>query len=66
MSFLLTLIQAAGLGCASAAAGRRVMHYLQLESYQLPGYIKSVKRNAMRALIPPIAITGMSTASQIF
>ena len=44
MSFLLTLIQAAGLGCASAAAGRRVMHYLQLESYQLPGYIKCWKR----------------------
>ena len=63
MSFLLTLIQAAGLGCASAAAGRRVMHYLQLESYQLPGYIKSVKRNAMRALIPPIAMAAVGVAA---
>lgn len=63
MSFLLTLIQASGLGCASAAAGRRVMHYLQLESYQLPGYIKSVKRNAMRALIPPIAMAAVGVAA---
>ena len=63
MNFLLTLIQAVGLGCASAAAGRRAMHYLQLESYQLPGYIKSVKRNAMRALIPPIAMAAVGVAA---
>ncbi len=63
MRFLLTLIQAVGLGCASAAAGRRVMHYLQLESYQLPGYVKSVKRNAMRALIPPIAMAAVGVAA---
>ncbi|MEI3406748.1 MAG: hypothetical protein V8Q79_09275 [Christensenellales bacterium] len=49
MRFLLMILQAVALGCASAAAGRRVMHYLQLESYQLPGYVKSVKRNARRA-----------------
>ena len=63
MKFLLTIIQAAGLGCASAAAGRRVLHYLQLESYQLPGYVKSVRRNAMRALIPPIAMAAVGVAA---
>ena len=63
MKFLLTIIQAVGLGCASAAAGRRVLHYLQLESYQLPGYVKSVKRNAMRALIPPVAMAAVGVAA---
>ena len=63
MKFLLTIIQAVGLGCASAAAGRRVLHYLQLESYQLPGYVKSVRRNAMRALIPPIAMAAVGVAA---
>ena len=63
MKFLLTIIQAAGLGCASAAAGRRVLHYLQLESYQLPGYVKSVRRNAMRALIPPVAMAAVGVAA---
>ena len=63
MKFLLTIIQAAGLGCASAAAGRRVLHYLQLERYQLPGYVKSVRRNAMRALIPPIAMAAVGVAA---
>ena len=63
MKFLLTIIQAAGLGCASAAAGRRVLHYLQLESYQLPGYVRSVRRNAMRALIPPIAMAAVGVAA---
>ena len=64
MKFLLTIIQAVGLGCASAAAGRRVLHYLQLESYQLPGYVKSVRRNAMRALIPPIAMAAVGVVWQ--
>ena len=63
MKFLLTIIQAAGLGCASAAAGRRVLHYLQLESYPLPGYVKSVRRNAMRALIPPVAMAAVGVAA---
>ena len=63
MKFLLTIIQAVGLGCASAAAGRRVLHYLQLESYQLPGYVKSGGRNAMRALIPPIAMAAVGGAA---
>lgn len=31
---------------------RRLLHYLQLESYQLPGYYKSIKRNFTQAAMP--------------
>ena len=59
------ILQAVALGCASAAAGRRVMHYLQLESYQLPGYVKSVKRNAARAFLPSVAMAAAGVAALV-
>ena len=65
MRFLLMILQAVALGCASAAAGRRVMHYLQLESYQLPGYVKSVKRNAARAFLPSVAMAAAGVAALV-
>ena len=36
----------------SVLAMRKLLHYLQLESYQLPGYYKSVKRNFAKSQLP--------------
>ena len=36
----------------SVLAMRKLLHYFQLESYQLPGYAKSVKRNFAKAQLP--------------
>lgn len=36
----------------STLAMRKLIHYLQLESYQLPGYYKSVRRNFAKAQLP--------------
>ena len=37
-------------------SGWRLLHYFQLESYQLPGYYRSIKRNARKALLPGLAL----------
>lgn len=49
LSILLLLVLATG---AVVLCARRLVHFLQLESYQLPGYFRSVRRNAAQALAP--------------
>ena len=46
----LLLIACVAAGCLLAA--RLLIHYFQLESYQHPGYFRTVKRNALKALLP--------------
>ena len=48
--------------CLSVAAGsllasKLLMHYFQLESYQHPGYFRTVKRNLLKALLPGFLLT---------
>lgn len=50
------ILQALVLAVCLPASGWRLLHYIQLESYQLPGYWKSVRRNARKALIPGVLI----------
>ncbi len=40
-------------------SGWRLLHYFQLESYQLPGYYRSIKRNAQKALLPGLAMAAV-------
>ncbi len=55
------LIQTAVLTYCSVLAARHLMHMLQLESYQLPGYWKSVRRNLQRTVLPPAAMAAAGT-----
>lgn len=57
MGFLFGIAEAAVLTAGCLAGGWRLMHFFQLESYQLPGYMRSVRRNAQRALLPCVAIS---------
>ncbi len=59
MEFLLGFFEAAVLTCCCLIGGWRLMHYFQLESYQLPGYVRSVKRNAQRTLIPCVCFAAV-------
>ena len=43
------ILQAAVIGACCVLSGWRLLHYFQLESYQLPGYFRTVKRNAQLA-----------------
>lgn len=52
----MTLAQALALALCLPASGWRLLHVFQLESYQLPGFWRSVKRGAQRTLIPGAAM----------
>lgn len=56
MDFLMTLAQALALALCLPASGWRLLHVFQLESYQLPGFWRSVKWGAQRTLIPGAAM----------
>ena len=47
---------------SSLLAGRSLMHYFQLESYQFPGYFRTLRRNLTRAVAPGLAMTVYLTA----
>ncbi len=63
MKAILILFEALVLTLSCLVAGWRLLHYLQLESYQLPGYMKSVRRNAQRALLPPLSLAAVGVVA---
>jgi len=56
MRIILTVFEAIVLAGCCVAGGWRLLHYFQLESYQLPGYFRSIRRNSQKALIPTAAM----------
>ena len=52
MGTLVTWIICAGIAAASLLASRSLMHYFQLESYQFPGYFRTLRRQGVRSWIP--------------
>ena len=56
----MTLFTVLGAGCLSLAcllAGRTLIHWFQLESYQHPGYFRTLRRNSLRALLPGLILS---------
>ena len=41
---------------SSVVAGRKLIHYFQLESYQFPGYFRTLRRNLPGTLVPGAAL----------
>lgn len=54
---LLSVIAILCMSAGAVAASRRLMHYFQLESYQFPGYYRTLKRNAVQAATPGVIMT---------
>ena len=46
----------------SIFAGRGILHFFQLESYQFPGYFRTLRRNPVHALVPGLcaAVAGVA------
>lgn len=63
MGVISILVQALVLSCCCVMGGRRLMHYFQLESYQFAGFYRSVKRNTLRTVIPPVAMAAVGVAA---
>ena len=54
------------IGCMAAAmtiVSRSLFHYFQLESYQFPGYYRTIKRNLRKALMPGCLLMGVTLAA---
>lgn len=49
-------------GVGLTLASRRLLHYFQLESYQFPGYFKTVKRNLVKAMVPGLLMAAVQLA----
>ena len=56
MNFILNILESLAIGALLPLSGWRLLHYFQLESYQLPGFYRSLKRNAKKTLAPWLAI----------
>ena len=48
----LSMILILSLSAGCVLAGRVLFHYFQLESYQHPGYFRTIRRNALKAFLP--------------
>ena len=45
-----------GIVTSCLLAGKSLIHYFQLESYQFPGYFRSIRRNLLKAVLPGITL----------
>jgi UDP-N-acetylmuramoyl-tripeptide--D-alanyl-D-alanine ligase len=55
MNLSVLLILGLVIGCL--LAGRILIHYFQLESYQFPGYFRTLRRNLLKAVLPGFCMT---------
>ena len=59
MNIILNIFQALGMAVCLPLSGWRLLHYFQLESYQLPGYVRSLKRNVQKTLMPGVVMAAV-------
>ena len=65
MKSISILLQAAMIAACCVLSGWRLLHYFQLESYQLPGYARSVRRNMTRAVMPTVAVAAAGVGATV-
>ena len=53
----------AGIAAGCLLAGRILIHYFQLESYQFPGYFRTLRRNILKAVMPGVLMTALFVVS---
>ena len=58
---IILLFMALAAGCL--LSGRILIHYFQLESYQFPGYFRTLRRNQAKAILPGALMTFLFTLS---
>ena len=56
MGFVLVL---AGMAAGMVLASRGLIHFFQLESYQFPGYFRTLKRNLAKIIWPGCALAAL-------
>ena len=53
------------VSAACLLGGRMLIHYFQLESYQHPGYFRTLRRNAARSVLPGILLAAIWVAFSV-
>ena len=51
-----SVIVSLGIATGCLLAGKILFHYFQLESYQFPGYFRTVRRNLLKSLLPGLCM----------
>ena len=64
-SFGLMAIQTIGVVIACLVTGRSLFHFFQLESYQFPGYFRTIRRQGIRVWAPGILLSVLMLAGGI-
>ncbi|MBE5799214.1 MAG: UDP-N-acetylmuramoyl-tripeptide--D-alanyl-D-alanine ligase [Clostridiales bacterium] len=65
MNIIWGIVESLALAALLPLSGWRLLHYFQLESYQLPGFYRSLKRNAKKALLPGLAMAAVGVLSLV-
>ena len=52
----LSLVLCMEIALACLLAGKLLIHYFQLESYQFPGYFRTVRRNLLKSVMPGFSL----------
>jgi len=65
LAILSVLFESGIVAACCVLCGWKLLHYFQLESYQLPGYWRSVKRNAQRLILPGLAVAAAGTTAYL-
>ena len=60
------MLYALAVAAACLLASRGLIHYFQLESYQFPGYFRTLKRNWKNALLPGLLLTAVLLVAGFF
>ena len=53
---LFSLILSIEIAASCLLAGKLLIHYFQLESYQFPGYFRTLRRNILKTILPGITL----------
>lgn len=59
----LSILLMIGIAGGCLLAGRNLIHYFQLESYQFPGYFRTLRRNILKAVLPGFCMMILLIAS---
>ena len=59
----LSVLLCMGIAAGCLLAGKILMHYFQLESYQFPGYFRTVRRNILKSILPGLCMTVLLAVS---
>ena len=66
MNIIFRIVEACLLVLAAGLTGWNLFHIFQLESYQLPGYRRSLFRNPIDLIVKPLAVSAVGLLSVLF